>query len=87
MPALRLHSSVTACYALGWSSTAIGVIAVAVSVAQSHSAGWQLGLSLALAAFIVAWMWVLVTRRRLLGTPTRPPAEWSIEPAAAMYAG
>jgi hypothetical protein len=74
---------VTSCLALGWSSLAIGVVAVAVAAAQSDRPAWQLAVSLALAAFFCVWMWLLVTRRTLKRGPARPPAEWTVEPAAA----
>jgi hypothetical protein len=68
---------------MGYSSTAIGALAAAVVLARSDHPAATLATMLAVAAFFFAWMWVLVTWRKLPGTPVSPPAEWAIEPAGA----
>jgi hypothetical protein len=68
---------------MGYSSTAIGALAAAVVLARSDHPVATLATMLAVAAFFFAWMWVLVTWRKLPGTPVSPPAEWAIEAASA----
>jgi hypothetical protein len=78
----RLHSSVTAFVALGWSSMAIGVVGIAVVASENHDPVRQICVSLALAAFFAGAMW-LMTTRTMPGTPTAPPPESVAEPATA----
>jgi hypothetical protein len=74
---------VTACLATGCSSIAIGVLAAAVVLARSDHPVATLATMLAVAAFFFAWMWVLLTRRKLPGAPVSPPADWAVEPGGA----
>jgi hypothetical protein len=75
----RLGSSVIAFRALGWSSTAIGAVGIAVVAAFDEHPGRFVLVSLAIAAIVAAPMWLLRTRE-MPGTPIAPPAGSTVAP-------